>query len=271
VGDEAAALGNFAPYLVALPPNSPMLPLLVTYAWGKNWGVFLRSERSFPELYAWLQRLLVVRVPDGGNRLLRFYDPRVLRDLLPGCTPQQLYQIFSLGNIFLMESDDPAVAAGFALEARGLLHYAIPTASAEPVQTSLLPETPTPPYDPRAPAALGMLSLSQEQLEKLEGKPDPFEQSVLAFLEKTYPAQCKAHGREAVAALVRAGSGRSQRYGIKTDDEVRRFIALMLLVGAEFDTDPRLPWAANILSKRKPGAEKIVALEAAARLHLKPD
>ena len=80
-GIEGQKLSAFAPYLVALPPRSPMLETLVREGWGKSWGVYLdlpaavrRGPQAPPALPAG---------EDGSataaRRTSRFYDPRVLR------------------------------------------------------------------------------------------------------------------------------------------------------------------------------------------------
>ena len=50
----------------------------------------------------------------GRPLIFRYYDPRVLRDFLPTCTPQELTTFFGNVTEFLVEDEDPATALRFA-------------------------------------------------------------------------------------------------------------------------------------------------------------
>lgn len=106
-GIKGEALAASAPYLVALRPGSLLLERLVREGWGARWATYLRYPRSFNELRRHLRRFLIVQDDDSRKRFyLRFYDPRVLRVLLPACTPRQRQELFGEIACFLVE--DPA-------------------------------------------------------------------------------------------------------------------------------------------------------------------
>ena len=93
-GVAGAQLTHFAPYLVRLPKESPLLETLVQKGWGKNWGVFLTSSKQLQDLRSHFRQFLMVKMPDGAQAYFRFYDPRVLRVYLPTCLPEEAAQFF---------------------------------------------------------------------------------------------------------------------------------------------------------------------------------
>jgi pSer/pThr/pTyr-binding forkhead associated (FHA) protein len=105
-GAKGETLALVAPYLVALPPDSPFLVRLIEEGWGKSWGIYLTCDRPFAEVRKHLRRFLVVRTEEGRELLFRYYDPRVLRPYLPTCTPDELARVFGPIGSFLVESAD---------------------------------------------------------------------------------------------------------------------------------------------------------------------
>jgi hypothetical protein len=113
-GVAGAQLANFAPYLVRLPKESPLLETLVQKAWGKNWGVFLTSPQQLQDLRSHFRQFLMVKMPDGTQAYFRFYDPRVLRVYLPTCLPQDAEQFFGGVKYYLSEDEKPDVLLRFS-------------------------------------------------------------------------------------------------------------------------------------------------------------
>ncbi len=56
-------------------------------------------------------------------------------------------------------------------------------------------------------------------------------------------------GSDAVLETIEDGIARAAHHGFVRDVDVGRFVNLMLLLGDEFDVDPDVPWAAEILSR----------------------
>ncbi len=110
---EPAQLGDYAPYLVELDPDSPLLEAIVSQGWGESWGMFLWSARPLRAVRRHLRRFLVVKTEDGCKMYFRFYDPRVLRIFLPTCTVRQLRELFGPIDTFLVEGADPATLLRF--------------------------------------------------------------------------------------------------------------------------------------------------------------
>jgi hypothetical protein len=109
-GNEADELAEVAPYLVALPGQSRLLPRLIEEGWGQSWGIYLSSRRPFKEVRRHLRRLLLVRVKETGRPLyFRFYDPKVLDLVLPIFTARQHQLLFGDIDAFVYEAANAAV------------------------------------------------------------------------------------------------------------------------------------------------------------------
>jgi hypothetical protein len=103
---ESREPGTGAPYVAMIPKRSTLWPVLMKEGWGKNWGIYLNSDADLPTVCDHLRRLLIVK--DEDDRLLysRFYDPRVLRVIIPACTPEESSIFFGPISRFVVEGDD---------------------------------------------------------------------------------------------------------------------------------------------------------------------
>ena len=114
-GSAGTQLAHFAPYVVKLPPESPLLETLVTQGWGKSWGVYLTCNLPLAELRRYLRNFLIVKMPDGKQEYFRFYDPRVLRVLLPTCTPEETARFFGPIESYLVEDESADQVVHFVI------------------------------------------------------------------------------------------------------------------------------------------------------------
>jgi hypothetical protein len=119
-GPEAARLAFVAPYLISLPKRSPFLEQFVREGWGNSWGVYLTCDRPFEEVRKHLRRFLTVELEGGKKVLFRFYDPRVLRDFLPTCTPKESVEFFGSIGKYILESDSEDLVLDFSLGSVGV-------------------------------------------------------------------------------------------------------------------------------------------------------
>jgi hypothetical protein len=119
-GEKAKAFAAFAPYLVALTPESPFLELLEKLAWGQSWGVFLTSDKPFAVVRTHLQQFLRVQTPDGKSVDFRFFDPRVLRVFLPVCDRVEIIDFFGPVRAFLMEAEGDEALLRFTPDRAGV-------------------------------------------------------------------------------------------------------------------------------------------------------
>jgi hypothetical protein len=112
-GEQGQKLAHFAPYLVRLSPESPLLEILIGQGWSKSWGVYITCDKSFQEIRSHLRRCLMVKLPDGRRVYFRYYDPRVLRVYLPTCSSEESKQIFGPVKCYTMEDEVPGNVLSF--------------------------------------------------------------------------------------------------------------------------------------------------------------
>jgi hypothetical protein len=95
-----------APQLVELLPSNRLIHRWLDAGWGQSWGVMLRIGDA-ANLRHHLRKMLKVRA-EGYERplLFRFYDPRVLRAVLPTCSAEQLREVFGPVQSYLAEQAD---------------------------------------------------------------------------------------------------------------------------------------------------------------------
>jgi Domain of unknown function (DUF4123)/FHA domain len=125
-GVAGAQLTHFAPYLVRLPKESPLLETLVQKGWGKSWGVFLTSPQQLQDLRSHFRQFLLVTMPDGKEVYFRFYDPRVLRVYLPSCVPDEINSLFGPVKYYLVEDDTNDVLLRFSNKGCGVGRKMLP-------------------------------------------------------------------------------------------------------------------------------------------------
>jgi hypothetical protein len=93
-GALSTQLERAAPHLVQLEFDDSQTMRLLNRAWGRSWGILLRSDTNLKELRKHLRRFLLVGGPGGKQLVFRYYDPRVMRVFLPTCTGSQLDELF---------------------------------------------------------------------------------------------------------------------------------------------------------------------------------
>lgn len=108
-----------APYLVRLPPGSPLLKQMVHGGWGRGWGVYLTCKLPLTQLRDYFRKALMVRLPDGVELFSRFYDPRFFRAFLEGCTGAEAERFFGPVSSYLMEAEKPEILLQFTPTSHG--------------------------------------------------------------------------------------------------------------------------------------------------------
>ena len=74
-----------------------------------------------------------------------------------------------------------------------------------------------------------------------------FIDSVVPHLREFFPETCADLGEPDTRAVVRLGIEMAQSYGIDREVFFCEFVDLIFLFGIDFDKDPALPWASEIL------------------------
>ena len=104
-GNLPLEMQRVAPYLVQVERDDRFAKWLFENGWGKNWGVFARTDIGLKNLRKHLRTLLRVKDERGNRLVFRYYDPRVLRVYLPTCTASELATVFGPVQSFVMETD----------------------------------------------------------------------------------------------------------------------------------------------------------------------
>jgi hypothetical protein len=90
--------------------------------------------------------------------------------------------------------------------------------------------------------------IRDEQLDAFRAaRAASFEQRLFLHLHKYFPERCAVMGGEAVRHSIRRGVARARSYGIICERDVARFLNHVYFLGPDFDTDPKYPWAQDIL------------------------
>jgi pSer/pThr/pTyr-binding forkhead associated (FHA) protein len=112
-------------FLVLIPPHARLLDVLIKDGWGRGWGFFLCSHMPFDAVYAHLRTFLHVRTAAGRPLTLPFYDPRILRALLPSMAAQECTEFFGPLTRIVVEGEKPEVALEFRDSQRGARQQAL--------------------------------------------------------------------------------------------------------------------------------------------------
>ena len=125
-GELEPDIAEVAPYLARLEPESEFKKWLQS-GWGEHWGIYavVPAEMDLPEVRRHLRKLNMVYGPDSKPLLFRWYDPRVLRIMLPTCNRGQLEEIFGPMKKFILEGETPEQGIAFSLANGELVHERI--------------------------------------------------------------------------------------------------------------------------------------------------
>jgi hypothetical protein len=108
-----------SPYLVVVPPESRLLDVLVKDGWNQGWGFYFTARIGFEDaVYHW-RSFLTLRNQNGQAVNFRFWDPRVLRAIVPAMEPEEAGAFFGLLSRFIVEGENPGTALEFSLGPRG--------------------------------------------------------------------------------------------------------------------------------------------------------
>jgi len=115
-----------------------------------------------------------------------------------------------------------------------------------------------------------VITIRPEQMKKFsEAAIRRFEDMMVVHLSRYFPNRCKAAGEPELRRAIRYGVKRAASYKIKAQPDVCRYIDLMMALGGDFDTDPKLPWASEILNAPTSQEQRISALLRTATQHLR--
>lgn len=96
---------------------------------------------------------------------------------------------------------------------------------------------------------------------------DRFVTSAVAHVERFFPGPYAALGPAEVERGVRHALARARAHGLETERELLGYVTLVFYFGRDFDRDPALPWAREILASGESPPLRIGQLQAAALAH----
>ena len=86
-----------------------------------------------------------------------------------------------------------------------------------------------------------MLTIRSPQLKVLGKVPEEgYAMSVARYLRNRFPQELEGVSDADLGNLVTRGIARASSHGFVSEREVTRYLMLMLFLGPEFDTDPKL-------------------------------
>ena len=94
-----------------------------------------------------------------------------------------------------------------------------------------------------------IFKIRPEQIQTFEQQSrERFELFMAGHLDQFFPDHCRALGKDGVRKAIAIGIEKASHYGIVSERDVCKFTDLMFAFGEMFDNDPKLPWAAAILT-----------------------
>lgn len=107
------------------------------------------------------------------------------------------------------------------------------------------------------------LRLRRAQLEVLaEERQGAFVEALGAHMQASYPEQCAALGEEGTRDAIAHGLARAEAHQLTRHEHIAQFVAVMFVLGRDFDTDARIPWAEAALgdTRRHDAGRRIATL-----------
>jgi hypothetical protein len=96
-----------------------------------------------------------------------------------------------------------------------------------------------------------MLIIRPEQLEPLGiSSTGEYQRWLECHLRRFFPEHCAAMTDSMLQDTIRLGMGKAARYGLQSRRDICRFMDAMFALGAEFDQNPAIPWAGEILRSK---------------------
>jgi hypothetical protein len=127
-GEQFNALDDGArvtAYVVQLPPHARLLDVLVKDGWSRGWGFYCTSAGGIAEVCAHLRNFITLYTPAGTPLTFRFWDPRILRALVPGFLPQEAVDFFGPLTRIVVEGEKTEMAVEYSLGPRWAKHQSL--------------------------------------------------------------------------------------------------------------------------------------------------
>ena len=121
LGELTPDIAQVSPYLIEFNIHSKFADWIYS-GWGKGWSIFLISNEcgDIKQMRRELRSLTLSYGPHNQPLYFRWYDPRVLRVVLPVLVERQLKEIFNSVHKFVLEDVEYESGKIFSLD-RGRL------------------------------------------------------------------------------------------------------------------------------------------------------
>jgi pSer/pThr/pTyr-binding forkhead associated (FHA) protein len=116
-GETYSCLGE-ATFLVALPADSRLTHVLIKDGWGRGWGFYGTSKTGIEKVRVHFTSFVSLSTSSGAAMTFRFWDPRVLRALVPMMPPEEADAFFGPCERMIVEAEKPTMALEFARKPR---------------------------------------------------------------------------------------------------------------------------------------------------------
>ena len=101
-------------FLVALPAEAQLLHVLMKDGWGRGWGFYIASQTGLQEVRAHFINFVRLRTSSGAGLTFRFWDPRVLRALVPAMSQEEMDAFFGPCARMIVEAEKSTMALEFS-------------------------------------------------------------------------------------------------------------------------------------------------------------
>lgn len=209
-GDLFLRTDDAAPYLVRLHPDAALTKILLTEGAGRGWILPLRTEAPFEALRSHCRLFPEARLPDGRIVLFRWYDSRVLNDLLPVLDIEERRPLF--GPIATLWTEDPA---------------------------GELVAQQAPPPGPAITLPIGLFPIRPVVMTALTNRAERgMDQRIRAFLRKELPERTQTIDQPSLLAWIGNMRARAATHGVITERGLMKWMLLGIFLGQNFDEKP---------------------------------
>ena len=123
-GESHLALTE-AVFVVVLPADSRLAHVLIKDGWGRGWGFYGTARSDLEVVRAHFTSFVRLHTVAGAPMTFRFWDPRVLRALVPVMPPEEADAFFGPCERLVVEAEKPSMALEFSRTPRGPLQQTI--------------------------------------------------------------------------------------------------------------------------------------------------
>ncbi|MBZ5674675.1 MAG: DUF4123 domain-containing protein [Acidobacteriia bacterium] len=103
-----------AAFIVALPADSRLVHVLIKDGWGRGWGFYGTSLAGLATVREHFTSFVSLHTPSGAAMTFRFWDPRVLRAMVPVMPPDEADAFFGPCERIIVEAEKPTMALEFS-------------------------------------------------------------------------------------------------------------------------------------------------------------